>query len=293
MLPAAVLYQLVIADRRQVFLGRGEGDAALRIQRGKAAGVERIAEHHLFLRDAGGAEGVKRRLCAGGEVGMAGIQRRVVGKRARRLQIIGHEVELVKQHADLFALHVVNQTHMRAKSGGEQAGFLVLSGQRVESGAQILEKEGEVFLIIGRGGDGGFVPAGILPVDIDAKETVTLHELKRGLHKTGAPFLCCRGLRKAVRTPAAHGQHGKNMRMAADERLVGVNCRPVVAGNGAAVDQAEGVVELIEKRRVFVAEDKPFAVKNILGGDEFTHAEASLFTRAPMAGRQGKRMNSV
>ena len=165
-----------------------------------------------------------------GGVGIQGRQLATLGI-PHAAVVIRHQVDPVqlRRQADDPArrgVAVIAQAGMRASGDGDQvmaAGRLLAS--LVEGAAQFANQAHIVFLVAAAVADLAFdtgnAPRGrMLPVDIDAIETMPAHQFQRGSDERLARGRCGGHVRKAVRPdPAAHRQQDAQPRMTVLERI--------------------------------------------------------------------------
>ena len=195
------------------------------------------------------------------------IQRRVMPRLAvKAAQVVRHHYHLIRQRVQPRRVNRLQQAIPRPDGDGQRVFLPGLGGSLVKPVAQEGQQRVPVFYILRAALDAPRRRAGVLPVNIHAAEAVFVHQSEDAVRQPRASIHRRAGVGEALRAPAADRHHPADVRVLAQIRANAVNRRPMAADRLAVPNEGEGVVDLVDVRRVRVAEGQIRAVERIHNG---------------------------
>lgn len=137
----------------------------------------------------------------------------VAGGAVKAGKIVGHQVHLIHQGGEAFAIHGVNQALVGAQGHGKNVflagGFLTA----VQAGAEQRHQGQIVFPVVLAVFQAAHAAAGIFPVQINAAKAMLVHKLQHALRQLFPALGGGGGVGKTLCAPSAHDKHAGDMGM--------------------------------------------------------------------------------
>ncbi len=170
--PRIICHDLAIRHALDsAIIGRRKYRRNARIIKGVQATIKRRTHHDFFLRDACFMKRFDGVICRQMEA-IGGIERSVMTCHFWRLQVIGHEVELIDQLANPLAFQIGDQHRISTHGKGKNARLAILCCSLIKSRPKIGKKQRKIRTIRFARSDPCYRRTGVFPVDINAHKTM-------------------------------------------------------------------------------------------------------------------------